>query len=62
MNQTIDRIARNYLMDEKNNGQNYSSTYNRVYDDKVIGYAKTQMTIVTQEITVDEFKALVENR
>ena len=62
MNQTIARIARNYLMDEKNNGQNYSSTYNRVYDDKVIGYAKTQMTIVTQEITVDEFKALVENR
>lgn len=62
MNQTIDRIARNYLMDEKNNGQNYSNTYNRVYDDKVIGYAKTQMTIVTQEITVDEFKALVENR
>ncbi|MDB5243209.1 MAG: trigger factor [Spirosoma sp.] len=62
MNQTIDRIARNYLMDEKNNGQNYSSTYNRVYDDKVIGYAKTQMTMVTQEITVDEFKALVENR
>ena len=62
MNQTIDRIARNYLMDEKNNGQNYSSTYNRVYDDKVIEYAKTQLTTVTQEITVDEFKALVENR
>lgn len=62
MNQTIDRIARNYLMDEKNNGQNYSSTFNRVYDDKVIEYAKTQLTIVTQEVTVDEFKALVENR
>ncbi len=62
MNQTIDRIARNYLMDEKNNGQNYTSTFNRVYDDKVIGFAKTQLTIVTQEVTVDEFKALVENR
>lgn len=62
MNQTIDRIARNYLTDEKNNGQNYTSTFNRVYDDKVIEYAKTQMTIVTQEVTVDEFKALVENR
>ena len=62
MNQTIDRIARNYLMDEKNNGQNYSSTFNRVYDDKVIEYAKTQLTTVTQEVTVDEFKALVENR
>ncbi|MFD2574087.1 trigger factor [Spirosoma soli] len=62
MNQTIDRIARNYLLDEKNNGQNYTSTFNRVYDDKVIEYAKTQMTLVTQEVSVDEFKALVENR
>ena len=62
MNQTIDRIARNYLMDEKNNGQNYTSTFNRVFDDKVIGYAKTQLTTVSQDITVDEFKALVENR
>ncbi|MVM36016.1 trigger factor [Spirosoma sp. HMF4905] len=62
MNKTIDRIARNYLMDEKNNGQNYTSTFNRVFDDKVIGYAKTQLTTVSQDITVDEFKALVENR
>lgn len=62
MNKTIDRIARNYLMDEKNNGQNYTSTFNRVFDDKVIGYAKTQLTIVSQEISVDEFKTLVENR
>ncbi|WP_080055934.1 trigger factor [Spirosoma aerolatum] len=62
MNQTIDRIARNYLMDEKNNGQNYTSTFNQVYDDKVIDYAKTQLTLTTQEVTVDEFKALVENR
>ena len=62
MNDTIERVARNYLMDEKNNGQNYSSTYNRVFDDKVISYAKTQLTIVTQDVSVDEFKALVENR
>ncbi|QJW89639.1 trigger factor [Spirosoma taeanense] len=62
MNQTIDRIARNYLMDEKNNGQNYTNTFNRVYDDKIIDYIKTQMTIVTQDVTVDDFKALVENR
>lgn len=62
MNQTIDRIARNYLVDEKNNGQNYTSTFNRVYDDKVIDYTKTQITTVTQEVSVDEFKALVENR
>lgn len=62
MNKTIDRIARNYLLDEKNNGQNYTSTFNRVFDDKVIDYAKSQLTITIQEVTVDEFKALVENR
>lgn len=62
MNQTIDRIARNYLLDEKNNGQNYTSTFNRVYDDKIIEYLKTQVTTVTQDVTVDEFKALAENR
>lgn len=62
MNQTIDRIARNYLMDEKNNGQNYNQTFNRVLDDKVIDYAKSQMTIVTQDVTVDEFKAIAESR
>jgi trigger factor len=62
MNQTIDRIARNYLMDEKNNGQNYTSIFNQVFDDKVIDYAKSQLTIATQDVTVDDFKALVENR
>ncbi|GAB3946296.1 trigger factor [Spirosoma harenae] len=62
MNKTIDRIAQNYLMDDKNNGQNYTSTFNQVYDNKVIDYAKSQLTIATQDITVDEFKALVENR
>ncbi len=62
MNKTIDRIAQNYLMDEKNNGQNYTTTFNRVFDDKVIEYAKTQLTVVSQDVTVDEFKALVENR
>lgn len=62
MNQTIDRIARNYLLDEKNNGQNYTSTFNRVYDDKIIDYTKSQITPAKQDVTVDEFKALVENR
>ncbi|WP_338877027.1 trigger factor [Spirosoma sp. SC4-14] len=62
MNKTIDRIARNYLLDEKNNGQNYTSTFNRVFDDKVLDYAKSQVTITAQDVTVDEFKALVENR
>lgn len=62
MNSTIDRIARNYLIDEKNNGQNYTATFNRVLDDKVLTYAKSQITTVTQEISVDEFKAVAESR
>ncbi len=62
MDETIDRIARNYLMDEKNNGQNYSSLYNRVFDDKIIDFAKTKLTINTQPVSVDEFKALAEKR
>lgn len=62
MDETIDRIARNYLMDEKNKGQNYSSLYNRVFDDKIIDFAKTKLTIDTQPISVDAFKALAEQR
>ncbi|HEX9956375.1 MAG TPA: trigger factor, partial [Fibrella sp.] len=44
MDETIDKIAKNYLMDEKNNGQNYTQTFNRVFDDKVIDYIKSQLT------------------
>ncbi|MBC8156141.1 MAG: trigger factor [Bacteroidetes bacterium] len=62
MDETIDRIARNYLMDEKNNGQNYTSLYNRVFDDKIIDYAKTQLTVNPQTVSVDEFKAIAEKR
>ncbi|GAA4403430.1 trigger factor [Nibrella viscosa] len=59
MNETIDRIARNYLMDDKSNGQNYTNMFNRVYDDKVIEYAKTQVELQPQTVTLDEFKELV---
>ncbi len=62
MNSTIDRIARNYLVDEKNNGQNYTATFNRVLDDKVMTYAKSEMTVVPQEVSLDEFKAIAESR
>ncbi|GAA4457957.1 trigger factor [Nibrella saemangeumensis] len=58
MSETIDRIARNYLMDDKNNGQNYTNMFNRVYDDKVIEYAKTQLDIQPQTVTLEEFKEL----
>jgi trigger factor len=56
MDETIDKIARNYLMDEKNNGQNYTQTFNRVFDDKVIDYIKSQLTIVDQTVSLDEFR------
>lgn len=56
MNETIDRIAQNYLMDEKNNGQNYTSLVNRVFDDKLIDYIKTQISVEPQSVTVEEFK------
>ncbi|CCH02169.1 trigger factor [Fibrella aestuarina BUZ 2] len=56
MKETVDKIARNYLMDEKNNGQNYTTTFNRVFDDKVIDYIKSQLTVVDQTITLDEFR------
>ncbi len=62
MNSTIDRIAQNYLIDEKNNGQNYTATFNRVLDDKVMENTRTQMTIVSQEVSLDEFKAIAESR
>ncbi|TAE30831.1 MAG: trigger factor [Cytophagales bacterium] len=60
MNKTIDKIARNYLMDEKNNGQNYTSMFNRVFDDKVIEFAKTKVTVEPKPASFDEFKAVAE--
>ena len=56
MDETIDKIAKNYLMDEKNNGQNYTQTFNRVFDDKVIEFIKSQLTIVDQTVSLDEFR------
>lgn len=56
MTETIDKIARNYLLDEKNNGQNYTTTFNRVFDDKVIDYIKSQLTVVDQTVSLDEFR------
>ena len=49
---------RNYLMDDKSNGQNYTNLFNRVYDDKVVEFAKTQVELQPQTVTLDEFKEL----
>lgn len=62
MNKTIDKIARDYLMGEKNNGQNYTNLYNRVFDDKVIDYAKTQVTVESKPVSFEEFKEIAEGR
>lgn len=62
MTETIDKIARNYLMDEKNNGQNYTTTFNRVFDDKVIDYIKSKLTVVDQTVSLDEFRERANNR
>lgn len=62
MNKTIDQIARNYLMDEKNNGANYTNMYNRVFDAKVIDYAKTQVTVEPKPLSFEEFKEIAEGR
>jgi trigger factor len=56
MKETIDKIARNYLLDEKNQGKNYSATFNRVFDDKVIDYIQAQLTVVDQPVSLDEFR------
>jgi len=62
MNKTIDKIARNYLMDEKNNGQNYTNLSNRVFDDKVIEYAKTRVTVEPKPVSFEEFKEIAEGQ
>ncbi|RAJ95614.1 trigger factor [Larkinella arboricola] len=60
MKQSIDQIARQYLMDEK--GNNYMQMYNRMFDDKVIELIKGKLTLEPKTISVDKFKELVSAR
>lgn len=60
MNQSIDKIAQQYLMDEK--GNNYMQMYNRISDDKVIDLIKSKLTLEPKTVSVDEFKELVSAR
>ncbi|GAB3929307.1 trigger factor [Larkinella terrae] len=60
MSQTIDKIAQQYLMDDK--GENYMKMYNRMSDDKVIDVIKSKLTLTPRTVTVDEFKELVTAR
>ncbi|GAB3906437.1 trigger factor [Larkinella knui] len=60
MNQSIDKIAQQYLMDEK--GENYMKMYNRISDDKVIELIKSKLTLEPRTVSVEEFKELVSTR
>ncbi len=60
MEDTIEKIARQYLMDEKNNGENYTRTFNQAYDDKVMAHVMEQIQPQPKTISVDEFKTLAD--
>ena len=57
MNETIKRIATNYLNDEK--GENYRKVFNQVFDDKLYDYIKTQIATTSKDIDVEQFKEIV---
>ncbi len=58
MNKTIDQISRNYLFDEKSKGDNYRQLYNRLFDDKVVGFARSKIEVTYRAVSVEEFKQL----
>jgi len=60
INQSVDRIAQNYLMDQK--ADNYTKMFNRVFDDKVLQLIESKLTIEPRSISVEEFKELAQAR
>jgi trigger factor len=54
----IDGIADNYLQNE--NGQNFMRLYNQLKNEKVLAFIKEKITVQDKEVTVDEFKKIVE--
>jgi trigger factor len=60
MDQSIDKIAQQYLMDEK--GENYMKMYNRLSDDKVIELIKGKLTLEPRTVSVDDYKELLNTR
>lgn len=57
MNDTIRKIAMNYLQSEKEN--NYSKMFNLVFDDKIFDALKGQLTLEAKTIDVEQFKEIV---
>jgi trigger factor len=61
MNKVIDEIAHNYIFDKKSNGDNYRQLYNRLFDEKVIAFAKSKIDITNKAVSVEEFKSVANN-
>lgn len=59
MNDTIRKIAMNYLTSEKEN--NYSKMFNLVFDDKVFATLKTQLPLEDKTIDVEQFQEIVKS-
>ncbi len=59
MNDTIRKIAMNYLTSEKEN--NYSKMFNLVFDDKVFEALKTQLSLEAKTIDVEQFQEIVKS-
>ena len=57
MEETIRKIAMNYLTTEKEN--NYSKMFNLVFDDKVFEYLSGQVAVEAKTIDVEQFKEIV---
>lgn len=54
----MDSIADNYLSNE--NGQNFMKLYNQLKNEKILQLIKSKISLDVKEVTVDEFKKIVE--
>lgn len=54
----LDDIANNYLSNEK--GQNFMRLYNQLRSEKIMKHIKENITIEEKNVSVDEFKKIVE--
>ncbi len=54
----LDAFADNYLQNE--NGQNFMRLYNQLKHDKIMGLIKSKITVDEKQVSVDEFKKIVD--
>lgn len=54
----MDSIADNYLKNE--NGQNFMRLYNQLKNERILTHIKSKITAEVQQVSVDEFKKIVE--